>query len=463
MMIRSTYAIGVAALALISLIGVRAGFAVAADKAPQKNVPGWEDYLPEPMPPGFQVTFNEIEGPVFADASGRTLYKWPLHGLRNGDVGDRKNAASSCTDEVFKVTSGLMSPYPPGLLLPDAETRKTCAQFWPPALASADAKPVGKWSFITRKDGGKQWAYEGFPLYTAGELDKKPGDVLAGMTRNVRGPDGPGKREPITPKPNIPPAFDIRQVYTGRMLVNYAGFAVYSWDGDGAGKSNCVDACLKKWSPVLAAETSQPQGEWSILLRSPGVRQWAYKKKPLYTYVPDLRPKSMLGTDEPGWHNVYTLPAPAWPKEFTQQETHAGIVLADAKGKAIYVYSCGDDALDQELCDHPDTPQDYRLAVCGGNDPDRCVKTWPYVIAAKDAKAPSLTWTPVDIDPKTGKYAAPGAPGSLHVWAFRGRPVYTFAKDKVGDVDGDAWGEFFGFRNGFKAFWLRDDFFANSG
>ena len=38
--------------------------------------------------------------------------------------------------------------------------------------------------------------------------------------------------------------------------------------------------------------------------------------------------------------------------------------------------------------------------------------------------------------------------------------VYTFGGDrKAGDINGDAWGEFTGWRNGFKAFWLRDDFF----
>jgi predicted lipoprotein with Yx(FWY)xxD motif len=247
------------------------------------------------------------------------------------------------------------------------------------------------------------------------------------------------------------------------MLVNYAGFSVYAWDGDGANKSNCNADCLKKWSPVLAAETSQPQGEWTIIQRSPGVRQWSFRKKPLYTYIADTRPKSMAGSDEPGWHNVYTQRAPAWPAEFTEHDTHAGIVLADAHGKTIYVYTCGDDALDQQTCDHPATPQEYRIAICGGGDVARCVKTWPYVIAAKDAKAPSRSWTAIDIDPMSGHYAKPGQAGALHVWAYRGRPVYTFARENPGDVDGDAWGEFYGFRNGFKAFWLRDDFYSNSG
>ena len=34
---------------------------------------------------------------------------------------------------------------------------------------------------------------------------------------------------------------------------------------------------------------------------------------------------------------------------------------------------------------------------------------------------------------------------------------------KPGDTNADAWGEFNGYRNGFKAFWLRDDFKGNAG
>ncbi len=51
----------------------------------------------------------------------------------------------------------------------------------------------------------------------------------------------------------------------------------------------------------------------------------------------------------------------------------------------------------------------------------------------------------------------------MHVWAYRDRPVYTYFNDKPGDVNGDALGEFYGTRNGFKAFWLRDDFYNNAG
>jgi hypothetical protein len=51
----------------------------------------------------------------------------------------------------------------------------------------------------------------------------------------------------------------------------------------------------------------------------------------------------------------------------------------------------------------------------------------------------------------------------MHVWAFRGRPVYTFVDDKnPGDTEGDSFGEWRGTRNGFLAFFLRDDFLDNA-
>ena len=40
--------------------------------------------------------------------------------------------------------------------------------------------------------------------------------------------------------------------------------------------------------------------------------------------------------------------------------------------------------------------------------------------------------------------------------------IPTSNDHKPGDANGDAFGEFNGYRNGFKAFWLRDDFLDNA-
>jgi len=59
-----------------------------------------------------------------------------------------------------------------------------CATLWPPAIASADAKPEGDLTIITRGDGTKQWAYKGKPVYTYAS-DKKPGDKTGDNFKNV--------------------------------------------------------------------------------------------------------------------------------------------------------------------------------------------------------------------------------------------------------------------------------------
>jgi predicted lipoprotein with Yx(FWY)xxD motif len=214
---------------------------------------------------------------------------------------------------------------------------------------------------------------------------------------------------------------------------------------------------------MLAPVSARAQGDWSTFERSPGVFQWAFRKRPLYTHVLETDIFSVKGSDQPGWHNVYLQRTPARPKHFTAQETLAGVVLADQNGKTIYVYNCGDDSADQLACDHPDAPQQYRLAICGGGNAERCLATWPYVLAAADAKSENRSWSVISIDPKTGRLASPGQAGSLRVWAYRDRPIYTYARDlHPGDTFGIARGEHRGRRNGFTAFWLRDDFFGNT-
>ena len=141
------------------------------------------------------------------------------------------------------------------------------------------------------------------------------------------------------------------------------------------------------------------------------------------------------------------------------QDTTTGQVLADAHGMTLYMYTCGDDAVDQLACDHPSEPQVYRFAMCGGGDVERCLQTFPYVLADKDAKSTSRLWSIVYIDPHSGHFATAEQPGALRVWAYRDRPVYTYAGDRApGDSFADGIGEFRGQRQGFKAIWLRDDF-----
>jgi predicted lipoprotein with Yx(FWY)xxD motif len=59
-----------------------------------------------------------------------------------------------------------------------------CASLWLPLIADTDAKASGDFSFVTRDDGRKQWAYKGKPLYTWSK-DTKPGDVTGDGVNSV--------------------------------------------------------------------------------------------------------------------------------------------------------------------------------------------------------------------------------------------------------------------------------------
>ena len=460
---------GLIGCAVLATALLTSSWVFAADPSTDSYLSAWrsgkfaaghrtEGYVHVPMPPGFRVVDSELDGPVFADAGGRTLYIWPREELRNGSAGDNKGE-SECTSVKLTVNDGFMSPYPTGLLLPDLDQRPSCTQAWPPVRAPADAKPLDDWSIIERSDRIRQWAYDGFALYTS-SIDRRLGDVLGGTSRRGHG-DGFVLRNPAGPPPDVPPGFKVVSTALGRLLTTEHNQSVYVSDQDSPNRSHCDEACTQTWIPIIAPNIARPHGEWSIIQRTSGVHQWAFRTRPLYLYVMDRsHTYSLRGSDVPGWHNVFTQMTPPPPRDFTVQDATAGQVLADSAGMTIYIYQCGEDSLDQLGCDYPTETQAYRLAMCGGSDPSRCLQSFPYVPAPENVPRDNPAWSAVDIDPMTGRFARPGQPGARHVWAYRGRPIYTFSGDRVpGDINADSHGEFRAERQGFKAFWLRDDYF----
>lgn len=69
----------------------------------------------------------------------------------------------------------------------------------------------------------------------------------------------------------------------------------FSKDTKGSGASACYDTCAKNWPPLDVASTAQPIGDYSIIIRTDGARQWAYKGQPLYYFVKDAKPGDKTG------------------------------------------------------------------------------------------------------------------------------------------------------------------------
>src|SRR5690606_29166163 len=269
------------------------------------------------------------------------------------------------------------SPYPAGVLLPELDTRPSCTDLWPPVLAAEDAEPVGKWTILDGEDGRRQWAYDEQALYIS-VLDQQPGDTYGGSKRSSAG-DAPATREPVGPPPNLPPGFQVIATLLGLQLLTDESYSVYAFEGDDVDNLACTDDCLQIWKPLLApAMAGNLKGEWSVVERAQGVRQWVFRGMPLYTYSLDSDTSSLEGSDVPGLFNVYTQKAPPPPSSFTVQTSIAGDVLAGPDGKTIYIYNCGDDSIDQLSCEHPTDTQVYRIAMCGSDDPVKCQQHWSY-------------------------------------------------------------------------------------
>ncbi len=70
---------------------------------------------------------------------------------------------------------------------------------------------------------------------------------------------------------------------------------VFAKDVAGSGQSTCVDACAANWPPLGVAPTAVPLGDYTIITRADGSKQWAFKGKPLYYYAKDTKAGDRLG------------------------------------------------------------------------------------------------------------------------------------------------------------------------
>jgi hypothetical protein len=97
---------------------------------------------------------------------------------------------------------------------------------------------------------------------------------------------------------SIPKTADINLPYPGQIDLEQEGggwtyrlnqneLPLYMSTADPPGKSSCNGGCAKKWLPVIAEASAKPIGDWTIIVREDGQRQWAFKQHPVYTHVND--------------------------------------------------------------------------------------------------------------------------------------------------------------------------------
>jgi predicted lipoprotein with Yx(FWY)xxD motif len=79
---------------------------------------------------------------------------------------------------------------------------------------------------------------------------------------------------------------------------------LYTFDKDARGRSNCIGACEALWPPLIASAGSTPVGEWSLVKRSDGKLQWAWRGKPVYTHAKDSFDKPTGDGAGGAWHLI---------------------------------------------------------------------------------------------------------------------------------------------------------------
>jgi predicted lipoprotein with Yx(FWY)xxD motif len=91
------------------------------------------------------------------------------------------------------------------------------------------------------------------------------------------------------------------------VLVGPNGMTLYTFDRDAGGKSMCNGPCATNWPPLMAPAGASASGEWSVVTRDDGSRQWAYKGKPVYYWIKDGKPGDRSGD---GVNNAWRLARP---------------------------------------------------------------------------------------------------------------------------------------------------------
>lgn len=94
---------------------------------------------------------------------------------------------------------------------------------------------------------------------------------------------------------------------SGDMLTGSNGMTLYVFDKDAAGKSMCNGPCATNWPPLYAKDGDMASGDYSIITRDDGKKQWALKGRPLYFWSKDMKAGDKTGD---GFNNLWHVAKP---------------------------------------------------------------------------------------------------------------------------------------------------------
>lgn len=314
-----------------------------------------------------------------------------------------------------------------------------CINAWPPIIADTGAKASGYLSILNLENGQSQWAYKGKALYLFA------GDTEAG---DVNGDDVNGVWHLATKEPAVFRGESGSRSLTSTGMVSTLApdsngdlvvtmedkdqFTLYTFDNDEAGVSNCEAGCLANWPALIAGENEQAIGDYSIIERSDGHRQWAYQQMPLYYFTGDTEIGHTNGDGLGGvWHIIAEPEQTASvTTELTATSSALGNVITANSQVTILSSTGGVDTVEQT------DKTGFQLYTFSSDDElvsnctsDGCKSNWPALLAS-------------DADQAAAPFAIFERTDGHRQWAINGKPLYFFSGDtEAGDQNGEAIGD----------------------
>ncbi len=215
----------------------------------------------------------------------------------------------------------------------------------------------------------------------------------------------------------------------GNILVDANGNTLYYFTMDRNGVSNCSGGCLANWPAFHVATVNPGAGlsasDFGAITRDGGGQQTTYKGWPLYYFIGDTAPGQTNGQEvNDVWFVVTTSLATApQPEEEEEEEegdatilvaNHAtfGSILTDADGYPLYFFT--NDADGTRHCN------------------DGCLASWPIFHAGSVVLEAGSS---LDMD----DFGTIGE-GANAQTTYKGWPLYYYAPDGEGEVNGDGVG-----------------------
>jgi predicted lipoprotein with Yx(FWY)xxD motif len=294
-----------------------------------------------------------------------------------------------------------------------------CADNWPPVLAPEGAAPFGDWTILTRADGARQWAYRGKPLYTSsndphwGETKGDHVDGVWHVAAPVWNNDAP-----------LPPYIAIKEVAEalGQVLVDDRGMALYAYTGSSGddGLKCGTGPCAHRFIPYAAPQAAHAIGDFTMIDREDGTRQWVFKGYPLYSYNGDVRLGDANGKDVDRRFQLAMIARYFLPREvMLRPDEKFGGIWTTTGGMTLYMrellhYTASGSHSSRN--GDPGVPELGMVVGLLGCDAD-CEKTHPPLLAPDSSQA-SGYWTVLK------------RPDGRKQWAYQGYALYASERDK---------------------------------